>query len=323
MDLLRALEAEVGAAEHQDGRDLAHARARARSAPARPAAGSTAACSGASPGRSGSMIGSSRAGGEPHGRSDGVTAVSSTTTPAALTLTSRPPRRCRRAKSQRPPLTASPMSAPSGAKPLRAQRARPRRRTPSSPLLIEGGAAVRRLPRGSVARAHGHHVRCPPPDRRCSTRASRDVSGRGSTPVVCSAGWRMTVRGAAAESWRASRVGPDPGAEDVEEGGGAFCVVEVELDDDVAVVVDRLADAMGDHSAIGSELFGAVERRPPLLVVGDRMFDVQGRHPTIVRPVTGRRHHPNLLGPASRVASRSVGVLERIDTICRASRRRT
>lgn len=63
------------------------------------------------------------------------------------------------------------------------------------------------------------------------------------------------------EPGRSSWVGPDSGAEGVEEGGGAGDVCEVELDDDVAVVVDRLADAMGDDSAVCSERFGAVERR--------------------------------------------------------------
>ena len=62
---------------------------------------------------------------------------------------------------------------------------------------------------------------------------------------------------------------PRFGCGDAEEGGGG-CVFEVELNDDVAVVVDRLGDAMGHDSAICSELCRAVERSPPLLVVGDR-----------------------------------------------------
>lgn len=108
------------------------------------------------------------------------------------------------------------------------------------------------------------------------------VSGRGQCCGGPLGGLEDDGAWCAAEPWRASRVGPDSGPEDVQEVGGACGVFEVELDDDVAVVVDRLADAIGRDSAMCPDLCGPVERRPPLVVVGDGMLDVQGRHPTIV-----------------------------------------
>lgn len=58
---------------------------------------------------------------------------------------------------------------------------------------------------------------------------------------------------------------------------GAVDGVEVEVDDDVAGIIDRLLDPLSQNSRLRATVREALEGAVPLVEVGDRVLDVQGR----------------------------------------------
>ena len=113
--------------------------------------------------------------------------------------------------------------------------------------------AARRPPRG----AHLHRLRAlsRSPDRLEQARAGR-AGERGR-------GLPRRPHGALQESQEALRL---------------LAGREVEVDDDVAVVVDRLRDAFGGDAGLAARIGEPVVGGPPGGEVGDRVLDVQGGH---------------------------------------------
>src|SRR5664279_3736497 len=72
--------------------------------------------------------------------------------------------------------------------------------------------------------------------------------------------------------------GPYPGLQDLKECLGLSVAVEVEIDDDVAGVVDRTLDAVVQYAGRFAGRGEAVERRLPGREVGDGVLDVQCGH---------------------------------------------
>ena len=66
--------------------------------------------------------------------------------------------------------------------------------------------------------------------------------------------------------------------------------VEVKVDDDVVVVVDRLLNALAAYPGLRTEPRELVERGLPGGEVRDRMLDVQGRHDSSERVGRCGRH---------------------------------
>jgi hypothetical protein len=55
---------------------------------------------------------------------------------------------------------------------------------------------------------------------------------------------------------------------------------EVQVDDDVAGIIDGLLDTLRSHTCLATRICKAVERRKPVLKIGDRVLDVQRGHST-------------------------------------------
>jgi len=80
------------------------------------------------------------------------------------------------------------------------------------------------------------------------------------------------------EGRRALADRPHSGLQEVEECLGFADGVEVEIDDDVVSIVDRLLDALPTYAGLFAELGESFKRLSPEVEVGDWVLDVQGRH---------------------------------------------
>ena len=70
--------------------------------------------------------------------------------------------------------------------------------------------------------------------------------------------------------------------------------LEIELDDDVVVVVDWVADTLREDAGAVARFLEALEGAEPGVEIGDRMFDVEGGHRSPLLMVDCRDRTDNL-----------------------------
>jgi len=128
------------------------------------------------------------------------------------------------------------------------------------------------------------------PTNCCATTIARSTTRSGD--IVENHGLRDPV-----QAGRVLGRGPDVSVKQLQERSGSVDGLEIEVDDDEVVVVDRSAQPGTGDARRSSHVGEAVEGAAPRVVIGDGMFDVESGHVLTVRTATVF-DHPNLLGLA-------------------------